>query len=153
MKAMGRNLLQLNSRQTKNLYSKIEVTGFCWLWKGYLNSRGYGQFRVGNRMLRAHRVVYEHLVGIQPPELVANHLCYVRNCVNPDHLEFITQRENVLYSHSPVRKNFDKTHCKRGHPLSGDNLYIRPCGSRVCRECKNTKQQEARRKKREESTA
>lgn len=147
------NRLDLTLRQQSNMFSKIEVTGFCWLWTAYLNKKGYGQFRVGSKMLPAHRAVYEHLVGIQPEQLVANHLCYVRNCVNPDHLEFVTQRENVLYSHSPVRKNHDKTHCKRGHLLLGENLYLKPCGRRVCRTCKNNNQRASREAKKKESTA
>lgn len=125
---------------------KIIVTGFCWLWTGCLNERGYGDFRLVDRMERAHRAVYRYLTGINPPEeLVANHLCKVRNCVNPDHIEFVTQRENVLYSYSPVGINARKTHCKRGHPLSGDNLYVKPTGSRVCKTCKRDEQNKARR--------
>jgi hypothetical protein len=130
----------------KRLADNIIVTGFCWLWTGCLNERGYGDFRLVDRMERAHRAVYRYLMDTNPPEeLVANHLCKVRNCVNPDHIEFVTQRENVLYSYSPAGINARKTHCKRGHELAGDNLYIKPTGSRICKTCKNEEQNKARR--------
>lgn len=137
--------LVLTQRQERNLLSKIEPTGFCWLWTGYLNDRGYGTFRVGKQMLRAHRAVYSWLVELPPEDAVANHLCLVRNCVNPDHLEFVTQQKNVHYSYSPAGRNVRKTHCKREHPLAGDNLYTKPSGQRICRTCKNKEQNEARR--------
>lgn len=136
----------LRERIEAKLAEKIIVTGFCWLWTGSLNDRGYGDFRVGAKMERAHRAVYHYLVGVEPPEhLVANHLCKIRNCVNPDHIEFVTQKENVHYSYSPAGINARKTHCKRGHELAGDNLYVKPTGSRVCRACKNLEQTIARR--------
>lgn len=122
----------------------IQITGFCWLWTGRLNDRGYGQVRVGKRNLRAHRAVYAYLVEEPPEDKVANHLCKVRNCVNPDHVEFVTQRENVMYSFSPASANARKTHCKRGHELLGYNLYVKPSGQRICRTCKNAEQTKAR---------
>lgn len=129
----------------KRLLPKIQVTGFCWLWTGPLTDKGYGQFRIQKRMVRAHRAVYEFLVGEPPDGLVGNHLCYVRHCVNPDHQEFVTQLENVHYSYSPAGINARKTHCKWGHELLGSNLYTKPTGQRICRTCKNEEQNAARR--------
>ena len=126
------------------IFEFTQVTGFCWLWTGYLNDRGYGEMRVGNKKLRAHRAVYAYLVGEPPEDKVANHLCKVRNCVNPDHLEFVTQRENVMYSVSPASLNARKTHCKNGHEFAGYNLYVKPNGQRICRTCKNAEQQRRR---------
>lgn len=106
----------------------------CWLWTGALNDEGYGQF--GYPIPRnVHIVAYEDLVGPVPDGHQLDHLCKVRHCVNPAHLEPVTQRVNWERSDCPSRINADKTHCKRGHPLAGDNLGHKPNGQRVCRKC------------------
>lgn len=128
--------LELNARQQQNLFKKIEVTGFCWNWAGPLNPRGYGQFRVGVQMLRAHRVLYSWLVGPIAEGLVLDHLCENQACVNPDHLKPTTQKFNVLRGHGISARNAKKTCCPIGHPLEGENLYTKPDGRRVCRICK-----------------
>ena len=106
----------------------------CWLWGGQINDHGYGLFRAG-RVYRAHRWSYEHLVGPIPEGLVLDHLCRVRNCVNPDHLEPVTHRENVLRGVGPTAANAAKTECRKGHALVGDNVRQRPTGCRECRTC------------------
>jgi hypothetical protein len=76
------------------LWSQIAPTGFCWEWTGRTD-QGYGRVSIGGRQLRAHRVVYERLVGRVPDGLVLDHLCRNRGCVNPDHLEPVTNEENI----------------------------------------------------------
>ena len=142
-------MISLNERQERNLFAKIEVTGFCWNWLGPLNERGYGQFRVGQRMIRAHRVLWEWLVADIPEGLVLDHLCENQRCVNPDHLEPKTQRANVLRGRSQVAINAQKTHCLRGHELAGENLILKfsnrdALWRRICRACKNAEQRERR---------
>lgn len=66
----------------------------CWLWTGALNSRGYGHFGVGSRVVRAHRWAYEHFVGPIPEGLTVDHLCEQKRCVNPEHMEAVTPEEN-----------------------------------------------------------
>ena len=114
-------------------WAKVEFTGFCWLWTATLRE-GYGRFQLGKRQLvDAHRLAYEWLVHVIPPGLQIDHLCRIRNCVNPDHLEPVTQPVNYWRSPAVAGR---KTHCPKGHPYSGDNLYILPgSGGRVCREC------------------
>jgi hypothetical protein len=73
--------------------------------------------------------------GPIPDGLHLDHLCKVRNCVRPSHLEAVTPRENVMRSDGVASLNARKTHCKRGHPFSGRNLYVRPNGERACRKC------------------
>lgn len=114
--------------------------GACWMWVGGIQSDGYGTFfvRLEERrrvQARAHRFSYELNVGPIPKGLGLDHLCRNRECVNPAHLEPVTQRENVLRGEGTPAKNAKKTHCIRGHPLSGDNVYNHPDGSRRCREC------------------
>jgi HNH endonuclease len=106
----------------------------CWLWQGAIQSRGYGSFGPGgkSRSALAHRISYELAYGVVPPGLTLDHLCRVRACVNPRHLEPVTLEENSRRG-SP---NTGKVACKRGHILSGDNLILRKDGRRWCRACK-----------------
>ena len=111
-----------------------EPNSGCWFWLGYVNPSGYGQF---NRRYKAHRISYQTFVGEIPPTLELDHLCRVRSCVNPKHLEPVTHRENVMRGDAPAavaRIHLSKTHCPLGHPLSGDNLRLRK-NWRRCKEC------------------
>lgn len=78
----------------ERFWTKVVKTDTCWLWTGHLNSKGYGQLNVGKRLPMAHRLSYEWAVGEIPTGLVIDHLCRVRNCVNPDHLEPVTTAVN-----------------------------------------------------------
>lgn len=120
---------------------KIRVEGDCWIWYGARNDKGYGNVGWGYighgrmPMVPAHRKVYELLVGPIPEGLEIDHLCRNPACVNPNHLEPVTHKENMARG---TRAN--KTHCPRGHPLSGDNLHVYLRGPnqttmRTCRAC------------------
>lgn len=111
----------------------------CWLWAGALSPAGYGRFDVGSRNVRAHRWAYEEERGPIPEGLSLDHLCRTRRCVRPGHLEPVTQRENVLRGEGFAAVNARKTHCPRGHPLSGENLYRNHRGWRQCRACNRRK--------------
>lgn len=113
-----------------------EPNSGCWLWMASLNSGGYGKFKVNKCSEGAHRWIYEQVVGKIPHGLHLDHLCRVRSCVNPAHLEPVTQKENNLRGFGAAGLNARKTHCLRGHILSGDNLQIRPDGGRTCRKCR-----------------
>jgi len=122
----------------------------CWLFKGALNHGGYGRFSVRRdgrsdkqrdikstgrqRIVQAHRLVWalRHADTDKP----LDHICEVRNCVNPGHLRETTPRANTLRSKtSPGAVNARRTECKHGHPLTGSNLYVDPSGRRRCRAC------------------
>lgn len=110
-----------------------EPNSGCWLWMGALNNYGYGQIedrRSGVRPM-VHRVVYEAERGPIPAGLQLDHLCRVRNCVNPAHLEPVTHRENQVRGHGFVGKNVRRTHCLYGHPLD----MVDKRGWRRCRTC------------------
>ena len=123
-------------------WSKVDKNFLgCWYWVASVNDRGYGTFQVFKRPKKAHRVSYEMFKGKIPDGLELDHLCRVRNCVNPDHLEAVTHKENVLRGSSFVSEQAHRTHCKRGHELSGDNLLPHKLkkGLRACKAC-NTEQ-------------
>lgn len=124
-----------------DIWERVHITDGCWNWVGYAQ-RGYGVFEkriAGIRYRgRAHRVVYELLVGPIPEGLTIDHLCRNTLCVNPDHLEPVTGAENVR------RANAFRTHCIRGHEFTEENTYYRN-GGRRCRPCFLAYQREWRR--------
>lgn len=121
-------------------WEKVEISDpdGCWLWTAATNGVGYGRFWNGVRLDYAHRVAYELLrepKGIPAP-LELDHLCRVTLCVNPWHLEPVTRRVNFLRGIGPLAEKARQTHCKRGHALAGDNLYVEPrTGKRKCQTC------------------
>lgn len=89
----------------------------CLVWTGSRNQLGYGLFRADGRTISAHRWAYIERNGRVPEGLVLDHLCRNPSCVNPDHLEAVTQRENVVRGLAPAAENARKDRCIRGHRL------------------------------------
>jgi len=117
-------------------WEKVDKSGDCWLWTAACYPNGYGLFNIRNRSTAlAHRVAYELSVGPIPEGLVIDHLCRNVRCVNPAHLEPVTMRENLLRGEGPSARAAKATHCPKGHPYSGSNLYVKPNGHRECRAC------------------
>jgi hypothetical protein len=114
----------------------------CIIWTGKTNARGYGRLMSDGRMVLTHRVAYELANGPIPTGLVIDHVCRNTLCCNPAHLEAVTQRENTLRGDGPSARQAQQTHCKRGHPLSGDNIRMRGY-RRVCRACCSIRKAEA----------
>src|SRR5258706_12037463 len=109
---------------TERFWAKVDVRGpdECWAWTAGTVC-GYGSFSVpGPRTVRAHRWIYEQVNGPIPDGLQIDHLCRNSLCVNPTHLEAVTGKENAQRGLCGRLK----THCKHGHPLSGENLHIPP---------------------------
>jgi hypothetical protein len=109
-------------------WNKVAVGGpdDCWEWIAAKNGKGYGNFRDRS----AHAVSYELAKGAIPKTLTVDHLCANRSCVNPAHLEAVSLQENIR------RHAAKTTHCKRGHPLSGDNIFLHRRPDGVHRRCK-----------------
>jgi len=114
---------------------RIEPNG-CWLWQGAKDGGGYGHVWLdGKTTPKVSRVLYEAYKGPIPKGYTIDHLCRNRTCGNPDHLEAVTMRENILRGIGPSANNARKTHCPSGHTLLGNNLTPRADGRRECRKC------------------
>ncbi len=124
----------------KLIFEKIEITNSCWNWKGGKNYAGYGHCQYKGKQYLAHRYVYELLEGKIPPNMVLDHLCKNTSCVNPAHLDIVTQRENLLRSNNHVAINAIKTNCIRGHEFTPENTYIAKTGQRSCKTCTRERQ-------------
>lgn len=126
-------------------WAKVRKSDACWLWTGGVDSGGYGQFRVdSSRKIVAHRFAYESLIGAIPPGLQLDHLCRVKTCVNPEHLEPVTGRVNTLRSDGPTARHARQTHCVNDHPFDELNTYWRTPTQRECRACKRTRDRKRR---------
>ncbi len=130
-----------------SFWERVDKTGSCWLWTGHLQSGGYGQMRLDGYLTLVHRIAYQAMVGPVPAGLQLDHLCRVRRCVNPDHLEPVTNRENVLRGAGITAQNAKKTHCKRGHAFDLDNTRWSPGGGRACGACQRMKAAASRARK------
>ena len=109
----------------------------CWLWQASLNPTGYGKFRYQGESRLAHHIAYEQCTGPIPPNLILDHLCYTRACINPNHLEAVTQGENVRRAAKLI------TSCPKGHPYDAENTYYRPSrNARRCRTCHREQERE-----------
>lgn len=109
--------------------------GSCRVWLR-AKAKGYGTINLDGAMRQAHRASYECFVGPIPAGLDIDHLCRNPSCINPDHLEPVTCKENILRGESPPAQNTAKTHCPRGHVYAGGNLRLtKGSGWRKCREC------------------
>ena len=119
----------------ERFWGKVAKTETCWLWTG-AKARGYGRFCIKGRKAYAHRVAYELLVGPIPARLTLDHLCRVRACIKPEHLEPITMRDNILRGVGIAAQESRRTHCPRGHPYDLFNTYLFPGRlHRRCRQC------------------
>jgi len=123
----------------ERFWEKVDKNGEngCWIWTAGTDNNGYGLLFVLGHEVKAHRFAYELLKELIPKEMVLDHLCRNRLCINPDHLEPVTLKENILRGVSPSAENAKKTHCIHGHEFTKENtgFYYRKDG-RVYRRCK-----------------
>lgn len=147
----------LTAKQAARFWPKVDKNGPvpaarpelgpCWLWTAALWGGGYGAFgiRVGgkSRTHNAHRLSYGMLVGPIPHGLVLDHLCRVRHCVNPAHLDPVTDRINILRGASPFAKKARQFVCLAGHPFDEANTYVNRNGTRHCHACRDVRRHAA----------
>ena len=129
---------------------KVQLGPACWEWTA-AKQFGYGQIRWGDRLTHAHRVSYELFVGPIPGGHQIDHLCRNRGCVNPEHLEPVTQAENIRRGEGASARNARKTHCPKGHEYTPDNIYTHMGKWRMCKAC--TRQAQALYRERKRRTA
>lgn len=123
-------------------WSKVNASGPCWEWTAAIGKTGgYGKYTLPlndgsgkSKHVYAHRYAYELLAGPVDKFLDLDHLCRNRRCVNPDHLEPVTRKENLRRGVGPTGLNMAKTHCPRGHEYSEENTRVNKNG-RACRAC------------------
>lgn len=116
-------------------WSKVNKTENCWLWTGSLTTKGYGQYGLNNK--RAHRLAWFFTYGTWPAQDGLDHLCRIRHCVNPAHLEEVSTSTNLHRGEPNWKKQKNKTHCVNGHLFDEQNTYWRPDRptQRLCRQC------------------
>jgi hypothetical protein len=113
-----------------------ETTG-CWLWTAYVHKpSGYGQFWNGERVVYAHVFSFVTFKSALSERVEPDHLCRVRCCVNPNHLEAVTRRINLLRGNTIPARKAAQTHCEHGHEFTPDNIYHAKNGTRQCRACR-----------------
>lgn len=149
----------LGERDARRFWSKVHKQGpivpghpelgRCWLRQGSLLASGYAQFHIKLTDGRwsstvAHRIAYELEIGSIPDDMVLDHLCRNRACVNPAHVEPVTDLVNILRGRGWSGRNARKTHCPRGHPYNEKNTYLGKRNMRQCRACDTEKHREAR---------
>jgi len=145
-------LRRLGSRRQRIREDVIEDVNGCWCWTGNLNRDGYAYFKFDGRFTSVHRASYEEFVGSIPDGMDIDHLCRVRDCVNPDHLEPVSHVENCARG-----SRAQATHCMNGHEFTEVNTYRRKDGrsvnSRRCRQCLSAAQRRCQARKREKAGA
>lgn len=114
----------------------------CWIWGGYTGNGGYGQVLVDSsrRKGNVHRVAYEHIIGPVPKGLLLDHLCRVPACLNPDHLEPVTCRENIRRGIKGVLT----THCPQNHEYTPENTSWQRHARGISRRCKTCHREKER---------
>ncbi len=132
----------MNVLEQERFMAKIEIDSQsgCWNWMGFVDSKGYGHYRIDNKPGSAHRAALTIFKGVSfrctnRKLAQVDHLCRNRSCVNPDHLKIVTAQQNLLRSEITIAGiNARKTHCPKGHEYSEENTMV-DGGSRLCREC------------------
>ena len=123
----------------------------CWQWTSYIDKEtGYGRFGLpGGIVIGAHRFSYMYYKGPIADDMVLDHTCKNRWCVNPDHLEEVTLLVNLQRGDNSHRGRWQRetTHCPQGHEYSPDNTWISKTGARYCKTCNRERMRERRSRK------
>lgn len=151
--------MQLTEKQLTNFWKKVNKTDLCWLWTATLDKDGYGRFWLSSKAYRPSHVI-SHLIhgGNIPEGHVVHHKCYTPSCVNPHHLEAVTQKQNLhdVDSKTLPKLNSEKLYCPVGHPYDEKNTYWGKGKYglvRYCLICRRNRDREAQRRYRAQRRA
>lgn len=141
------NVIQYKDRDERFWdYVFPEPNSGCWIYAGGDNGHGYGAFHTKSGRRYAHRIAYEEIKGPIPKGMELDHLCCVRCCCNPDHLEPVTRKENQRRAAARGAVfRAPTTHCPSGHEMRGDNVIVRRRGDRTYRQCRECARASSRR--------
>lgn len=142
-KVLGPYFPRARSVAEKLIAYSVATEAGCREWTHTRTPAGYGNVWQSGKRSLAHRLSFETFIGPIPDGLQLDHTCRNRLCINPAHLEPVTNRENTLRGVGETAQNAAKTHCIRGHDLSGPNMLVRPNGTRRCRVCQRMRQSPA----------
>lgn len=125
----------------------------CWLWTRFLDRDGYGRMHFMGAQRMAHRVSYMVFTGKIADGMTLDHLCRARSCVNPEHLEPVTQRENTMRGNTVARRKSEQTHCIHGHAFDEKNTKWNSAPSRgnPTRQCKKCESDRMKAKRKQET--
>ena len=117
----------------------MDKLNYCWNWINAKDKEGYGQLTLLGKSIKAHRLSYEVFIGKIPKGLVIDHLCHNTSCINPIHLEAVTQKENIRRGNTGKINNHQtkKRFCPNGHEYNKENTYNYKGNHRLCRKCRN----------------
>jgi hypothetical protein len=121
----------------------------CWIWTKAMNSKGYGSVRFMGRVVGAHRLVFELLIGPVPSGMELHHKCENRLCCNPGHLSILSLSEHRR-RHTRRYPNGEKTHCINGHPFSESNTWLEWANGKPQRHCRICNKERARQRRMKE---
>lgn len=136
---LGRNqFCKMTVMERFESYIFPEPNTGCWLWLGTCTGSPfkYAMFWNGEKVVKAHRWIFEQIKGPIPTNMVIDHQCRMTTCVNPNHLRVVSQRENILCGLAPAALQHRQTHCIHGHELNDANTYRGPTGRRQCKPCR-----------------
>jgi len=130
----------------------------CWNWPGAKRAGGYGHVGWHDetktpRNESTHRALYKHFNGEVPEGFDLDHLCRNRSCCNPEHLEAVTRRENLLRGKTTPARRAAVTHCPSGHGYTPENTRVDKKGRRICKECCRTRNRSISKEKKREYNA
>lgn len=136
--------LELWEAMAGRWYLKGDSDKDCFLWVRTCPATDYVTLSVAGKSVPVHRLAYELHRGPIPRGLFIDHLCRVKRCVNPAHLEAVPNGVNVLRGYGPSALNFRKTHCEQGHEFTPENTMERENGWRRCRICRKASEELAK---------